>query len=184
MQIRLGCQLVLSCNVATPIQVLIHPHVSRRADLATAEELRITPDRLTEVLMDQGGNRWCRFVAPAGDTCLAYETVVSDRGSPDLVVPTARQCPIEALPIDTYRYLNPSRYCDTDRLAELEHGRVVALDDNARGPLDGLGPDAALHVTGAEGRAAEVEAGRTPVARRRTGPEKAPLRPARALAIR
>lgn len=119
MQIRLGCQLVLSCHIATPVQVLIHPHVSRRADLAAPEVLRITPDRLTEVLMDQGGNRWCRFVAPAGETRLEYETIVSDRGSPDVVVPTARQCPIEALPIDTYRYLNPSRYCDTDRLAEL-----------------------------------------------------------------
>jgi len=30
-----------------------------------------------------------------------------------------RQCPIQALPIDTYRFLNPSPYCDTAELMQL-----------------------------------------------------------------
>jgi transglutaminase-like putative cysteine protease len=123
MQIRLGCELVLSCLVPTPVLALVHPHTSRRGDLLTSERLWLSPDRTTEVLSDRDGNRSCRFVASAGTTSLSFEVVVHDEGCPDPVESAAGECPIGALPIDTYRYLNPSRYCDTDRLAAVAWGR-------------------------------------------------------------
>ncbi len=123
MQIRLGCELVLSCQAPTPVLALVHPHASRRGDLLTPERLRLSPDRTAEVLTDRDGNRSCRFVASAGTTTLGFEVVVQDDGAPDPVEPSVGECPIGALPIDTYPYLNPSRYCDTDRLAAVAWGR-------------------------------------------------------------
>lgn len=42
-----------------------------------------------------------------------------DSGRPDLVVPQARQTPVEALPDETLLFLLGSRYCETDRLSEI-----------------------------------------------------------------
>jgi transglutaminase-like putative cysteine protease len=116
MQIRLGCELTLCCPVLTPALVLVHPHSSRRDDLSAPERLRLSPDRATEVLVDRDGNRWCRFQAAAGTTTLRYEALLRDHGAEDPVVPLARACSVAALPIESYRYLNASRYCDSDSL--------------------------------------------------------------------
>jgi transglutaminase-like putative cysteine protease len=88
-------------------------------DLLGEETLVFQPDRMIEVLADQAGNRWCRFVAPAGSTSLRYAASLQCDDATDPVVPTAPQCPIQALPIDTYRYLNPSTYCDPAPLMDL-----------------------------------------------------------------
>jgi transglutaminase-like putative cysteine protease len=72
-----------------------------------------------EVLADQTGNRWSRWLAPSGSTKLQYSTTVICSDSSDPVLPSVRQCPIQALPIDTYRFLNPSPYCDTAELMQL-----------------------------------------------------------------
>jgi transglutaminase-like putative cysteine protease len=116
MQIRLGCELTLHCPAPTPALVLVHPHSSRRDDLSAPERLQLSPDRTTEVLVDRDGNRWCRFQAVAGSTTLRYEALLRDNGSADPVVPLARACSVAALPIESYRYLNASRYCDSDSL--------------------------------------------------------------------
>lgn len=114
MQIRLGCALHIDCPVATPALALVHPHSSRRDHVIDAERLHLAPERTTEVLVDRDGNRWCRFLAAAGATTLSYGTTLTDPGEPDPVVPRARACAVQALPIESYRYLNPSRYCDSD----------------------------------------------------------------------
>jgi hypothetical protein len=88
-------------------------------ELQAPELLRLEPDRTIEVLADQTGNRWSRWMAPSGSTLLRYSTTVACSDCPDPVLPTVRQCPIQALPIDTYRYLNPSPYCDTNELMPL-----------------------------------------------------------------
>lgn len=123
MLIRLGCELTLSCWAPTPVLALIHPHGSRLEDRRGPERLRLTPDRIAEVLTDADGNRACRFVASSGSTTLGFEVVVADDGLPDPVAPDVGECPVGALPIVTYPYLNPSRYCDTDRLAQVAWGR-------------------------------------------------------------
>ena len=119
LQIRLGCALTLHCPAPTPALALVHPHSSRRDDLAGPEQLHLSPDRTTEVLVDRDGNRWCRFLAAAGTTTLRYEARLHDSGQPDPVVRQARACAPGALPIESYRYLNASRYCDSDGLQDL-----------------------------------------------------------------
>jgi transglutaminase-like putative cysteine protease len=127
MELRIGCTLQLRCEQVVPILTLVHPHVSRRHDLHSAEMLALNPDRAVEVLMDQAGNRWCRFLASPGTTTIHYGATVHDHGQTDPVVPSAGECPLTALPIDAYRYLNPSRYCDTDRLGELAWREFAAV---------------------------------------------------------
>lgn len=119
MEIRLGCDLQLDCEVQTVMLALVHPHASRLVDLRGPELVRLSPDRLSEVLVDGDGNRWSRFLAAPGRTNFRYEVCLDDPGLPDRQLPTAPECPVGVLPIAAYRYLNPSTYCDTERLADL-----------------------------------------------------------------
>ena len=127
MHLSLGCQLELRCELPTPVLALVHPHGSRVPDLLAPEQVQLQPDRGYEVLTDQSGNRWCRFLAAAGSTSLRYAATIEGPDSPDLVRPAVRQGPIEALPIDTYRFLNASTYCDTPVLMDLAWSTFAGL---------------------------------------------------------
>ncbi len=116
MHLTIGCQLELSCGSATPVLTLVHPHPTLLEDLLSPEVVELTPDRSFEVLADSSGNRWSRWLAPAGECRFCFSTTIARPDSADLVVPTAPPCLVECLPIDTYRYLNASTYCDTPAL--------------------------------------------------------------------
>ncbi|MEB3334322.1 MAG: transglutaminase family protein [Cyanobacteriota bacterium] len=96
----------------------MHPHPSLREDLVAPEVAEVDPDRSFEVLTDGGGNRWSRWMAPAGVSCFRFATTLTRPDNVDVVVPTAPQCPVQGLPIDTYPFLNASTYCDTAQLME------------------------------------------------------------------
>jgi transglutaminase-like putative cysteine protease len=117
--LQIGCRLAVRCPNPTPFLALVHPHPSLREDLAGPEETRLEPERAYELLTDRSGNSWSRWVAPAGDSGFRFAATVTRPDSTDLVVPTAPQCPVRLLPIDTYRYLNASTYCDTAALMSL-----------------------------------------------------------------
>jgi len=119
--------LELDCGAPTPVLALVHPHSSLSVDLKGPESLVLQPDRTVEVLADQGGNRWCRFLAPPGPTSLRYDATIHVSDGTDPVVPTAPACPIQTLPIDTYRFLNPSTYCDTPALMDLAWRTFAAI---------------------------------------------------------
>lgn len=118
MHVQIGCRLALRCETATPVLTLLHPHATLLEDLLQPEVVQLTPDRCFEVLTDNAGNRWGRWLAPAGGSSLQFNTMVARPDHCDLVVTTAPACPVGRLPIDTYRYLNPSTYCDTAGLME------------------------------------------------------------------
>ncbi|MFM7237572.1 MAG: transglutaminase-like domain-containing protein [Cyanobium sp.] len=119
MHVRIGCRIELSCETATPVLTLVHPHESLLADLRAAEAVQLTPDRSFEVLTDSDGNRWSRWVAPAGVGSLQFSCILERPDSPDPVVPTAPACPVGRLPIHAYAWLNASPYCDTPALMDL-----------------------------------------------------------------
>lgn len=118
-QLQIGCQLQLRCDTPTPVLALVHPHPSLRDDLLAPEVAVVEPDRSYEVLTDSGGNRWSRWLAPAGESRFRFATALTRPNQPDPVVPTAPQCPVGCLPVDTYTYLNASTYCDTAALMAL-----------------------------------------------------------------
>ena len=126
--LSIGCLIVLRCEAATPVLGLVHVHGSLAPDLITPERLELPTDRVFEVLADQAGNRWCRLLAPPGTTTLRYAATIDAPDDCDPVLPGVRQCPIDALPIDTYRFLNPSTYCDTAALMHLAWSSFTGID--------------------------------------------------------
>jgi transglutaminase-like putative cysteine protease len=118
-QLTIGCQLEFFCEAPTALLALVHPHASRTDDLLDPERLQLQPDLAVEVLRDQRGNRWTRLTAPAGTTRFGYSSRLYCSNETDPVIASAPQCPVRALPIDTYPYLNASTYCDTPALMAL-----------------------------------------------------------------
>ena len=116
MLLAIGCRLEIRCSAATPLLALVHPHSSLLPDLRSPERVRLEPDRTFELLSDSAGNRWSRLIASAGVTSFIYEAQIERPDSTDPVLPAARVCAVQALPVDTYPLLNPSPYCDTAAL--------------------------------------------------------------------
>jgi transglutaminase-like putative cysteine protease len=139
MLIRLGFEIRYRFPQPTPMLVTLNLHDSRRADIAIAQELLLTPGVPLHQYHDGFGNICTRFVAPAGTMTLFSDAVVRDTGNTDDVAPGAQQLPVPQLPDDTLVYLLGSRYCETDKLMEqawslfgntpLGWGRVQAICD-------------------------------------------------------
>ncbi|MFM7169554.1 MAG: transglutaminase-like domain-containing protein [Cyanobium sp.] len=119
MHLSIGCELELFCEQPTPLLALVHVHTGLLQALLVPERLQVSPERPYEVLTDHGGNRWCRLLARPGCTTLGYTATIFASDHTDPVLPHVGQCPIQALPIETYRFLNPSTYCDTPNLMDL-----------------------------------------------------------------
>ena len=139
MLIRLGFEIRYRFPQPTPMLVTLNLHDSRRADIAIAQELLLTPGVPLHQYHDGFGNICTRFVAPAGTMTLFSDAVVRDTGNTDDIAPGAQQVPVPQLPDDTLVYLLGSRYCETDKLVEqawslfgntpLGWGRVQAICD-------------------------------------------------------
>ena len=139
MQIRIGYELNYTFTQPTPVILTLTVHHSRAGDLVQPDRLSTDPAIPTRAYRDGFGN-WCtRLVAPAGKLRIWSQAVVNDSGLPDVIMPSAPQLPVDALPEETLVYLLGSRYCETDQLSELawklfEHGptgwgRVQAICD-------------------------------------------------------
>ena len=139
MQIRVGFEMVYDCPQPTPMILNVHVHYSRESDLVGRDELTFDPPVPVSGYRDSFGN-WCnRIVAPRGRLKMTASALVRDSGAPDMVVPTARQLPVENLPEEVLLFLLGSRYCETDRLSEIAWnlfgntptgwGRVQAICD-------------------------------------------------------
>jgi len=119
MQIRAGFELIYECPAATPMILMLTIHSTRAPDVLVPDRLVTTPTLPISAYRDSFGN-WCsRLVAPAGVTSISTDALVNDSGLPDIVVPAARQAPVEELPEETLIFLLGSRYCETDRLSPI-----------------------------------------------------------------
>lgn len=119
MRIQLGCSLTYLLPQPTPMIALLNVHFSRFGDLDRPDYLVTTPSVPIGSYRDAFGN-WCtRLVAPAGRFVLGTDGVFRDDGQADVQSLEAAQHAVEDLPHDTLSCLLPSRYCDTERLAEL-----------------------------------------------------------------
>ena len=139
MQIRLGYELVYDCPQPTPMLLMLNVHYTRVSDLVEPDHLVTTPAVPIRGYRDGFGN-WCsRIVAPAGQTRLTTNAIIKDTGEPDVIAVDAPQHTLPDLPDDALVFLLGSRYCETDRLADvawslfgktpLGWGRVQAICD-------------------------------------------------------
>jgi transglutaminase-like putative cysteine protease len=119
MQIRFGYELVYTCPKPTPMILTLSLHYSRVSDVVRPDHLVTSPSVPIRAYRDLFGN-WCtRIVAPKGDLRISADGIVADNGIADVVVPSARQTPVEILPEESLLFLLGSRYCETDRLTAI-----------------------------------------------------------------
>jgi len=119
MKIRAGFEISYDCPQPTPMILQVSVHPSRQADLITWDGLQTDPQIPANTYHDTFGN-FCHVIrAPAGRLTLSTDFLVQDSGRLDEVVPDAWQHPLEALPVEALVYLLGSRYCETDRLADI-----------------------------------------------------------------
>jgi transglutaminase-like putative cysteine protease len=119
MRIRAGFTITLRCASPTPFIFLLNVHPSREPDLIAPDQIIITPDIPVQTYRDGFENRCLRLLAPAGDITLHSDFLINDTGHPDELAPTAPQHDVNDLPTDVLVYLLGSRYCDTQRLADM-----------------------------------------------------------------
>ncbi len=118
MRIRLGCRLSYQMPAPTPMILTLNVHYSRAADLERPDLLTTDPPVPVGAYRDGFGN-WCsRLTAPMGAFTVATEGILRDAGLPDPVDPAAAQHPVEQLPGAVLTFLLPSRYCESDLLAD------------------------------------------------------------------
>ena len=70
-------------------------------------------------MIDGFGNRCQRLTLPAGTIDIAYRAVIEDSGEPDAAGENATVVSPEDLPADVLPFLLPSRYCESDQLADV-----------------------------------------------------------------
>jgi len=118
-KIKVGYEIVYECPQPTPMLLMLHIHYSRAADIVVADVMQCEPSVPTTSYRDGFGN-WCtRLVAPRGSLRLSATGLLNDSGVAEPVADAACQHRVEELPADTLIYLLGSRYCETDRLAEI-----------------------------------------------------------------
>ena len=119
MLIRYGYELTLNCPRPTTMVCLLDAHRERLRDLRYETRLMTMPEIATSTYLDTFGNTVRRFIAPAGDLTLSRDAVIEDSGVPDAIEEDAKEGPVEQLPNDTLVFLLGSRYCETDKLADI-----------------------------------------------------------------
>lgn len=117
MKMRVGYEMVYSCEQPTPILLTLNVHSSRVADLLAPDQIVTHPAIPLRAYLDLFGNWISRLMLPAGDTLISNDALIYDDGEPDRISPNAQQFQVQTLPDETLIYLLGSRYCETDILS-------------------------------------------------------------------
>jgi transglutaminase-like putative cysteine protease len=121
MDLDIGCSFVFGVPVATHAVMLFEPHstdvqkvVDSRLEILGRAAL---PPSSTYV--DSYGNRCRRITFKAGDANVRFMARVNVSEANDEILEAAELVPPEHLPDEVLYFLMPSRYCESDRLADL-----------------------------------------------------------------
>lgn len=117
MRIHIGGEMSFDFPQETPLIAMLNVHYSRASDLEWPDFLTSNPQVPIESYRDSFGN-WCnRLVAPPGRFSIGTDAVIRDTGTFEMGDLMAWQNEVRDLPSDTLLFLLPSRYCDSDVLA-------------------------------------------------------------------
>lgn len=119
----------LCYTVHSPSTFLLNVSVARNEHQSTAvESIEIHPhQRVEECEVGPLGNRILRLNAQPGELQIQYRATV-DLNAETVDVDMVEEASYEKLPPDVFPYLNPSRYCESDKLfrfATEEFGDLV-----------------------------------------------------------
>jgi transglutaminase-like putative cysteine protease len=128
MRIRYGFDVALDLAQPTTILAMMDVHSDLRRCIAEETELELAPamagDRFVD---DESGNILRRLSAPAGTVSLRLQGVFRSNGREDEVNAAADVVAPRDLPADTLPYLRPSRYCETELLADFAWANFGAV---------------------------------------------------------
>ena len=143
--IRVACEL--RYRVTAPTSFLFNVAVANTSHQAVRQEhFTIVPqNEYTVENVGEEGNRVVRLQAKVGDFSLQYQATVTLEPEVD-DPPTIMEAEHPELPSEVLPYLNPSRYCESDRLLRLAgkefgeiapgYSRVAAICDWTHTRLD------------------------------------------------
>ncbi len=125
--LRVGCSLSYHAN--GPAWLLIHlKPLADRNHRVEFEALSLGNDLKTEEFTDSHGNCMYRVPLPLGGTSVRHDAIVAVSSQPDNHdLPRNPQLTPGEIPLELMRYTLPSRYCDSDKLANFawdKFGRV------------------------------------------------------------
>lgn len=118
MFIRIGFEIILECKSETPLILALSPHPDYAGRVIGDDRVRSDSNLSMQEYIDDFGNRRTRLTAPPGPLKLWSDCIVENSGLPDVFDWNARQHSVPDLPSEVLGYLNASRYCESDELAE------------------------------------------------------------------
>lgn len=118
MQFSLGCNLGYSLRRPTGFMLNLEA-LRFRGQSVISEQLTLDPHvRVERWTQPETGNRYARVSAPEGKFTVRYEAEIEL--TPALESPLdVHEIPIDKLPLSVFPHVNPSRYCQSDKLERL-----------------------------------------------------------------
>lgn len=132
MLIQAGFDIAFQCSVQTPMLLQLNVHPSRERDLCSPDVITSAPPLAMESYLDAFANRVTRLEIPPGLVTFSNRFVIYDSGLPDEVPPDTEAAPIGHLPDDVLLFLAPSRYCDSDKLADFAWSTFAGISGGYR----------------------------------------------------
>jgi len=125
-QITVGCRIVY--QVETPTTFLFNISVVQNLHQQIVDEsLGVDPfHKVEECAVSPLGNRLIRLSVPPGNLTINYNATVN-LNAEQLDATDVGESPYEQLPADVLTYLNPSRYCESDKLLDFAFQRFGTL---------------------------------------------------------
>jgi transglutaminase-like putative cysteine protease len=136
--VRVGCRLVYESVLSTPIVLSVRPRLTPH-QFFVEDKLAIEPKSPYEDVVDWLGNPVERWEMPPGQTIITNDSLIEVPAITDDYNRRNTSTPVMKVPPEVFRYLLPSRYCDSDKVqdfasAQFGHfvngvDRVIAINN-------------------------------------------------------
>ncbi len=117
MWLKTSCSLTFSINFPTPFVLMLRPRSGAQQWVAS-EEYNLSPSVPAVEFTDDYGNLCQRLVAPPGFFSVYTSAQIMTADTVD-EAPHGSFVEIQNLPDSVFKYLLPSRYCESDRFGEM-----------------------------------------------------------------
>jgi transglutaminase-like putative cysteine protease len=115
--VRVGCRQTYEPPKPTTALLIVKPHHNRTQEVFQ-ERFTLMPEKTGEEFRNENGNTVYRILFPPGKTTIEHDALVQVSSHPDNFGLTARVESLSDVPMSTLRYTLPTRYCDSDILAD------------------------------------------------------------------
>ena len=128
--VRVGCSLAYEVTGSASVILNVQPRPAPNCAMVF-EALTLGDNLPATRFVDLHGNNVWRMKLRPGTNCVRHDAIVAVSSLPDNAgIPISAPPPPDELPTELLRYTLPSRYCDSDRLADfawqhfgqIEHG--------------------------------------------------------------